>query len=473
MDRAAVDDLIRAALKAWQVPGAAVAIVRDDEVVYLQGHGVRQLGVDRPVTPDTLFPLASCTKGFTTTAMAILVDEGRMHWDDRVRQHLPWFHLSDPHVDADVRLRDLVTHRTGVGAHDLLWYHAPWPQEEIIRRVGRLPLDKPFRTTFQYQSTMFTAAGHAVAAASGTSWADFVRKRILDPLGMKHAVLTGSAAEKSDDRAFPHRKNRAGTVDVIPFYPMAVPDPAGSLHASAADLTRWLRFHLGGGTFEGKEIVSAGSLRETHTPQIVLRLEGSTRAMNPETNLMSYGMGWLVRDYRGRQIVEHAGLIDGFRAHLTLLPKEKIGIALLCNLHETRMNLALSNSLIDLLLGLPRRDWNATLGEVTRQDEKAAKARFEERQARRKPESAPSLELKAYAGTYEEPAYGTARVAVETGKLVLRWSSFVVTLDHFADDTFLAPDDRLFDPLLTFVVKERRVASMKAGEPLGVEFKKQ
>src|SRR5262249_21837563 len=210
LDVRAVNTLVERALEHWHVPGVAVAIVRGDEVIYLKGHGVRSITGDERVTPDTLFPIASCTKSFTTTAMALLVDEGKMSWDDPPRKYVPYFRLSDPLADDAVTLRDLVTHRTGLRSHDLLWYRSPWTQEDIIRRVGRLPLDKPFRTTFQYQSTMFTVAGFAVASASGMSWADFVRKRLLEPLDMKKVYFTTKEIADIADKASPHRLDEKG-----------------------------------------------------------------------------------------------------------------------------------------------------------------------------------------------------------------------------------------------------------------------
>jgi CubicO group peptidase (beta-lactamase class C family) len=471
-EAAAVDAVIRDALKAWGVPGAAVAVVRNDEVIYLKGHGLREVGRDRPVTPDSVFPLASCTKAFTTAAMARLVDEGKLGWDDPVRKHLPWFHLSDPLADREVTLRDLVTHRTGLRDHMMLWYRAPWKQEEIVRRAGLLPLDRPFRTTFQYQSTMFTAAGLAAGAAAHTTWADLIRTRLLDPLEMTGASLTTVAAEKAPDRAMPHRRGAGGKLEVLAWYPQEEPTPAGSLNAGARDLAKWLRFQLAEGRYDGKRLVTADTLRETHTPQMALPLEGLNRDLNPETNLMSYGMAWLIQDYRGRLMLSHAGAIDGFRAQLILLPKDGLGIALLCNLHQSRINLALGNSLVDLLLGLPKKDWNAYFLGVVKKEQAAARARAEERRAQRRPGAKPSLDLSAYAGTYEHPAYGTARVTVEHGGLVLRWSSFTCPLEHSRDDAFTARDDDLGDAVVTFGLGlNGTVASMKVAEPLGVEFK--
>jgi CubicO group peptidase (beta-lactamase class C family) len=472
-DPAAVDAVVRAALKAWGVPGAAVAVVRNDEVVYLQGHGLREAGGDRPVTSDSVFPLASCTKAFTTAAIALLVDEDKVRWDDPVRKHLSWFRLADPLADRDVTLRDLVTHRTGLRGHDLLWYRSPWKQEEVVRRAGLLPLDRPFRASFQYQSTMVTAAGLAAGAAAKTTWADLVRERLLAPLDMTGASLTTAEAEKAADRAMPHRRGRDDSPEPIPWYAQEEPNPAGSLNASARDLAKWLRFQLADGSYNGKRLVSAAALGETRAPQVALSVEGIDRELNPETNLMSYGMGWLIADYRGKLIVSHAGAIDGFRALILLVPRERLGIALLCNLHQTRMNFALGNDLLDLYLGLPKKDWNTYYLGIVKKEGEAARARQREKLARRQPNTKPSLPLSAYAATYEHPAYGTARVTVEGGGLVLRWSSFRWPLDHFHHDTFSVQDEAVGDLLVTFALTaDGVVRSLTAADPLGVEFRK-
>ena len=479
-DSAAIDRIVKEALRFWQVPGLAVAIIRDDEVVYLKGFGVKEIGKDSPVTPDTLFPLASCTKAFTTTAMAMLVDEGKMSWDDPVRQHVEFFHLSDPSADALVTLRDLISHRTGVGSHELLWYRSPWSQEEIIRRIGKVKLDYPFRTTFHYQTTMFTTAGWAVSKAGKIPWADFVRQRILDPLDMKSTNFTTTAALKSSDHASPHRlvagvsdPGHRAKIEVIPWYQIDKPEPAGSINSCARDLAQWVRFQLSDGSLKGKRLVSAKNLNETHTSQTIIRLEGDVRGMNPDTFQISYGMGWVIQDHRGQLLVSHAGAIDGFRAHITLLPKAKLGIVLLNNLHQTQMNLALSNNLVDLLLGLPKKDWNAYIGEQVRKQEAAALTRYQEREASRKLGTKPSRDLVAYAGAYEDRAYGTATVSLENGSLVWKWSTFVSRLEHFQDDTFTIQNPLLGNPRVAFILEaDGEVTAMKVMDVMNVEFKR-
>lgn len=470
---AAVDDLLRSSQQFWKVPGIAVAIVRDDRIVYLKGHGVKEVGGKEAVTPDTLFPLGSCTKAFTTTAMALLVDEGKMSWDDRVRKHLPYFRLSDPLADAEVRLRDLVTHRTGLAGHELLWYHAAWSPEEAVRRAGRLPLDRPFRSAFQYQTTMFTAAGLAVASAAKMPWDQFVTERLLVPLGMKTAGCT-TKDFKSPDRATGHRLNDRRNPQPLPeWYRLEVPEPAGSIHASARDMAQWLRFHLAEGKIGSKRLVTAANLRVTHSPQMIIPLEGEAAALHPDTHQMSYGMGWVIQDYRGRLLVSHAGVIDGFRAHITLLPRERLGFVILANLYRTRMNLAASYRLVDLLLGIKGRNWDALIDRQMKKQEEAAEKELSRRWKGQHHNTKPSLGLAEYAGTYEHPAYGKARVTLSGGRLSVRWSRFTLPLKHFHYDTF-ATQHSLIGPMwLTFELDaDGRPARLAASAPLKVTFKR-
>jgi CubicO group peptidase (beta-lactamase class C family) len=472
-DTAAFDALVEEAMRTWHVPGVAIAIVRGGDVIYLKGHGVRDVASGEPVTADTVFPLASCSKAFTTAALAILVDEGKLGWDDPVRKHVSFFHLADPLADKDVRIRDLLCHRTGVGSHDLLWYHAPWSPEETVRRVALLPLDKPFRTAFQYQSTMFTAAGFAVRSASGAKWEDFVRTRLLEPLGMQSTVLTSTAAARNPDRATGYEPGEHGDPVSVPPYPLERPDAAGSVYSTARDLARWLNFHVNSGKIRDKQIVSENSLEETHRPQMVIPFVGLDRATHPDTVQMSYGMGWVIQDYRGRRLVSHAGIIDGFRCHLTLVPDEKIGIAILANLHRTRMNQALSNMLVDRLLQIPAKNWHEILTAVARREAAEAEEMFRLREAARQPGKRPTLPADAYVGNYDHPAFGTVRVTFEHGRLVWKFNCFSSVLDPYQYDTFTLPLNILGRPLVRFNPGTNgTVESLHVGGKLDVDFRR-
>jgi CubicO group peptidase (beta-lactamase class C family) len=446
----AIDELARQTMAQWKVPGLALVVVQNDRLVYLKGFGVREAGKPGPVSPDTVFPIASCTKSFTTLAMGMLVDDGKMDWDDPVRKHVPYFHLSDPLADAAVTLRDLAAHRTGVGSHDLMWYQVPWNLEERIRRAGKLDLALPFRSSFRYQVVLFGAAGVAVGNASGSTWQDFVRRRILDPLEMKATTCTFPAGHPKLELASPHRKGPDGKVAAIDRYPLTEPDPAGSIHSTARDLARYLRFQLGDGTWQGQRLISAESLTEPHTPQVVLRREGAAKAMNPDTLFLHYGLGWVVQDYRGKLLVMHGGSIDGFRAHLTLVPEAGLGIGLLNNLDGGLANLALSNSLIDRFLGLPAKDWSSYYLELHEDGERQEQAHAKALRDKRGPDKGPPRPLSAYAGAYDDAAYGDCRIEVDDGRLVWNWAKVRCPLEHYEGDVFLANYGPLVDAAFVF-----------------------
>ncbi|MFO0843111.1 MAG: serine hydrolase [Gemmataceae bacterium] len=448
LDAAAVAAAAKEAMSPFAAPGLAVAVVQGDKAsVY--GFGVRELGHEAPVTPDTIFALASMTKAFTATAVGLLVDDGKAGWDDPVRRHLDWFRLKDPLADRDVTLRDLLCHRTGLARHDLLWYRASWPIEEAVRRMAQLEPAHPVRSRYDYNNLTFAAAGLAVGKAAGKPWDEFVRERIFTPLGMKNAVFTAAEAKARPDHATPHR--RAGNRQaVISWYPDEKQVRAsGSIKASGRDLVPWLRMQLDGGVLDGKRIISAASLAETHRPQIVVRLSPAAARLT-ETTQASYGLGWSLRDYRGWGLVEHGGANDGFRGRIVLVPKAKLGLAILTNCEEGEMVEALGHRLLDEALGLKPKEW-------------VALARKRQSPPRTpptpKPGTKPSRELAAYAGKYRDEAYGELVIEEKGRGLHLAWSSFRVPLAHFHFDTFQAKakdeeNQRVDQELATFALDE-------------------
>src|SRR5713226_3843387 len=255
------DKVARDANAAWQLPGLAVAVVQNDRVVFLKAYGVKEAGKNDPVTPDTLFQIGSTTKAFTTAAMAMLADEKKIDWDDPVRKHVDYFHLADPCADALVTLRDIVAHRAGLSRHDELWDNSPWSRQEIIRRTGNVKLTKPLRSIYQYNNIMFMTAGEVVANAAKTSWDDFVRTRIFEPLGMTH-TRTAFADWAPSDHATGHRYAR-GAFSVQPALDDTNVAPAGSIKSSARDMAQWLRFQLANGVIDGKRLISEDALNET------------------------------------------------------------------------------------------------------------------------------------------------------------------------------------------------------------------
>jgi CubicO group peptidase (beta-lactamase class C family) len=443
LERRDLDRIVNKARVAWKVPGVSVAIVENGKITHVAGYGLREAGTSLPVDGDTLFGIGSTTKAFTTTAIAMLVADGRMSWDDPVRKHLPYFRLNDPCADSAVTFRDIVSHRTGLSRHDWLWDNSPWNREEVIRRIGEVGLSAPFRTAYQYQNIMFIAAGEAVAAVSDKPWESFIRERILDPLSMTRTRLTTKAAREVPNHAIGHRfeplkDERVSTFDFFEDENVA---PAGSIHSSAKEMANWLLFNLSDGSFEGRNLLSPQGLKELRVPHTPLRLEGTSAEANPETNLQAYGLGWFVQDYRGELLVAHSGALNGYRAQVAMLPRRRSGVVILSNLGRSLAVTSIRNALLDALLGGARRDWTTLLQDL--ESKGLAKAREAESEAAKKrvPNTRPSRELSAYTGTYRAPGYREAIVAVDGDHLALRWSRLDLDLQHWHYDTFASSSE--------------------------------
>jgi CubicO group peptidase (beta-lactamase class C family) len=421
----------------WNAPGIAAAVIRDDKLVSLNGVGVCELGSDKLVTADTLFGIGSCTKAFTATALAILVADGKANWDDPVRQHLPWFRLDDPLADRDVRLCDLLCHRIGLAAHDLLWYGAPWNIEESVRRMAFLERSSSFRSRYEYNNLAYFTAGLAIEAIAKQPWQTFVQERLFKPLQMEKVVFTSGDAQRASDHATPHGHDISGKVRVISWYSDDKQIRAsGSIKASVRDLSQWLRLQLANGKLDGKQVVPTAALEETHTPRIPVPLSAADRAAG--TTQSSYALGWHIRDYRGHAIHEHGGAVKGFRARIVLVPCKKLGFVLLTNLEDMGIVQAAGNNLLDHFLGLEKKDWNDFFEKEHRKAKAAEKERLD-KFLKGQVRGTKAKELDLYVGTYSEPAYGIVRIERKSDALLLKWSSYQLPLAHFHYDTFLTP----------------------------------
>lgn len=403
-----IDRLFAEAMRAWHIPSAAVVVVKDDDAVFLNAYNA---------TVDTNFQLASATKTFTTTALAMLVDERRLGWNDRVRDHLDVFHLHDPVADSQVTLRDLLAHRTGLKRNDELSTKTTFSNEELIRRLAYIPLAKPFRSGYQYQHVTCIAAGEIVARVSGMPWADFVRARILEPLGMTGTTFGGDDVPGHRFDGARAIEQRIGDARI---------DPAASIRSNARDLASFLRFHL-----------ADLRLAETKMPQTVIRREGLWRDANPHNNFLAAAMGWTVQDYRGAFVAWHAGSLNGFRTHIDLVPDRRAGFAILTNIGRTLAVFALRNALLDSLLDHDFEDWNPHYLAL---DESL-------RRSRERALPTPSQRTRPIDGEYEHDAYGTASVRDS----ILRWGRLALSLTHFEHDTWRAIDENEeVDELVTF-----------------------
>ena len=433
---AGLDDYIRKAMREWNMAGLSIAIVKNDSVVYARGFGLKELGKPDSVTPRTLFAIGSNTKSFTSAAVGMLVDEGKMSWDDKVTKWLPGFQLFDPYVTRELTMRDILSHRSGLGRRgDMLWIAADYPRAEILRRMRFLEPNAGFRTEMGYNNMMFLAAGEAAGAAAGMSWDELVTTRILRPLGMTTSTTRFADLSGRPDLASPHGR-RDGTLQLIPRRDIDNIAPAGSIFSSAEEMTHYLRFILGGGKYHGKTLLKAGSLATIHTPHVSMFTPPDT--LRPSTHFMAYGLGWVLQDYLGRKIAWHNGGIDGYLSEMWTVPEEKLGVVILTNSDNHALGSALAARILDAYLGGTPRDWSALTLERFKAAMAMQEAQQKQAEAARVKDTKPTHPLEAYAGTYADSLYGDLRVSVSGDHLVAAYGVGGLTgeLSHWHFDTF-------------------------------------
>jgi CubicO group peptidase (beta-lactamase class C family) len=440
-DLAAFDAYCRKALVDWNVPGFSIAIVEDGKVVLLRGFGVRELNKSEPVTENTLFAIASNSKAFTAGAIAILVNDKKLNWDDRVQKYLPWFEVfDDPWISHDARIDDLLCHRIGFKTFsgDLIWWNTSYSSEEVVRRARFLKPQFGFRRGYGYSNIMFIAAGEVIRSASGEPWASFVRERILTPLGMTNTALAVRELKTRPDVATPHAADEDGKPYPIAWQAWDSTAAAGGVISSAADLSKWLRLQLNQGEWGGKKFWTPAQTWKMWSMHNPIPFTPTSITNDPSFSLNGAGLGWFLADYRGEFIVRHGGAYDGMFSHTLMAPKKKIGIVVLSN-GVTGLPGAIANYALDEMLGSHEKDWSAeNLKKAAEAREKKKKSKATE-DARRITGTQPSLALEKYTGRYGGPMYGDAEVTLENDKLVLRLiptPNLVADLVHWQHDVF-------------------------------------
>lgn len=430
---ASIDELVASALPAWDVPGLAVAVVEDGRVAWAKGFGLRDVDEKLPMTADTLLPIGSVTKSFTTTALGTLVDEGRLAWDEPVRTYLPWFRAKDEALTAGLTTRDMVTHRSGLPRHDLVWYNnQTLTRRQLAERIAHLEPSAGLRERWQYNNLMFLTAGVLLEELTGKSWEAAVRDRILAPLGMTRTTFRDEDSAKDPDHARPYREHQ-GRIEEIPFREVGNMGPAGSINSSVNEMARYALLHLEGGTHDGKRIVQPGTIREMHAPQMIVPRIPEFPDISPQ----SYGHGWFIDSYRAHRRVAHGGNIDGFSALLTLFPDDGIGIVAIANAGGTGLPGVITNHIADQLLGLDPRDWNGDALAKRAQSRTAAEEAGKRKTALRRPGAHLSHPLAEYAGEYEHPGYGLVRVEVaDKTRLKASYNGIETWLEPWHFDVF-------------------------------------
>jgi CubicO group peptidase (beta-lactamase class C family) len=424
-----------ATLAMFDVPGAAIAVVKSGELLATFASGKRDLDSGAAVDADTLFAIGSSTKAFTTCLLAMLVDDGALEWDEPVRRWLPEFALADAAISERITPRDLVTHRSGMPRHDAVWYGAAFDRAEMVARLRHLPLKADLRAEFLYNNLMYLAAGHLAERIADASWEDLVRERILEPLGMARTVFTVGAMERDANHALPYRREK-GMTTRMPFRDITAIGPAGSINSSAREMANWVRLQLGGGVFGERRLLSAAQAADLHVVRMPM---GGADAAGGSQDVVSvgYALGWMVDVYRGHRRVHHGGNIDGFSAQVALLPAAGWGFVVLCNQDASPLPDLAVAALCDLALGLEPRDERAAVRERQRAVEQAAAAAQGRAAATARVEgTTPSRQLAGFAGDYEHPGYGRCRVGLVGDGLRFSLHGLEVGLMHWHYDVF-------------------------------------
>lgn len=444
---------------AYEVPGAAVAIVKDGQVVLTRGFGVRRLGEPAPVDADTLFAIASNSKAFTAAVLATLVDEGKLSWDDHVIDHLPAFRVYDPYATREFTVRDLLSHRSGNAsqAGDLLWLRSTFTREEIVERIRFIEPVYGFRTHYGYQNVMLIAAGELAEAITGESWDELVAERIFAPLKMTSTNTTVRKRESGGNWATPYVPKDGKLIEIDPENVDNL-GGAGAINSSANDLSQWLLLQLGRGTLGEVQVFSKEQSEQMWTPHTVIPIGSASPSLaSRQPHFSAYGLGWRLKDYRGRLLVHHGGGLAGMTSLTTMAPEENLGIVILTN-SETSVQTALTYWILDSYFGAPRTDWTALQREdAERRWVERLEPMLEAVENSRIPSTSPSLPLASYAGRYTDPLIGDALIEETDGGLTLQFvrsPPFHARLEHWNYDTFVARFDHhsVKDAFVTFTL---------------------
>jgi CubicO group peptidase (beta-lactamase class C family) len=450
---AGLDAYVECAMQKWQVPGLAIAVVKDGEMVLARGYGVRTLRQDEKVTADTIFPIASCTKSYTAACIAILVDEGQLAWDDPVQKHLPDFRVADPYVSQHVTIRDLLCHRTGLVRGDLLSMTG-FTRAEMLHRVQFLEQAAPFRSKFTYHNVMSAVLGEIIAKKSGLDWHTFVATRIFQPLGMT-STTTGRSSVPADRLAMRHRFYDTELAPLRIVTSDQLTAEAGAIHSTVTDMAKWLRFHLREGEHDGRQLIAKKTMREMRSLQHSIPVQWTPDSNVYRARFVGTGLGWFVRDYRGRQVVQHGG---AWGADTNFVPEEDLAVVVLSNRDWNSLVWMLSYDVLDAYFAEPDLPWSAgkkwdhwlTLGGPNAGD-RDLQAELQKLKESRAAGTQPSLPLAAYAGRYASKLYSDIHLTAADGRLSVKFGPYSATLDHWEHDTFHA--HAVIEPFLDWIVK--------------------
>jgi CubicO group peptidase (beta-lactamase class C family) len=429
-----LESYIEKATQSFETPGIAVGIYKNGEIVLNKGFGFVNTETKQKVDNETIFGIASCTKAFTAACMAILVDEGKLKWSDKVIDHLPDFQLYDPYITRELRIDDLLSHRSGLITFDgdLLWYGSDYDRKEIIRRIRFRENEYSFRESYGYQNVMFIVAGEVIEKVSGKTWDEFVTERIFQPLDMQSISTTNTRFTEEMNIAYPH-------INGIPleFINYDNCGPAASINTSTNDLLKWVQLMLNKGIYNNDTIFSSQQYYKLTQPHTLLNA-GPGEKIN-EAHFLTYGLGWFMYDYYGRKVIQHGGGLPGFHSKVVFVAEDSLGYVIIANQLSGLVE-ALHKKILEIHLTDSDTDWAALYLEYTVKNKEREKVKIKEKNDQRKQGTEPSLNLDQYVGLYEDKMYGKAEVSINDSilhlKLLPAQKLFIADLSHWHYNTF-------------------------------------
>ncbi|MCF8239871.1 MAG: serine hydrolase [Melioribacteraceae bacterium] len=454
-----LDSLLNRAFSDFELTGLSVGVVKDSQIVFTKSYGYRVWDTNKKINSETLFGIASLSKAFTAASIGMLVDEGKLSFDDRVIDHLPWFDLYDPYITRELRIEDLLTHRAGYRTFDgdLLWYGSNHSREEILNRFQKMPNRNGFRNNYGYSNIMFLAAGEVIEAVSGMTWDEFINERIFKPLQMNESTTTNAGFNETMNIALPHLYREP--VDFISYDNIA---PAASINSSVDDLLKWLNMWLHDGTIGENQILSKRTLNRILSSYMAINVGHVKNVMG--RHFMNTGMGWFLSDSKGRKVIQHGGGLPGFISNVTIVPEEKLGIVILMN-DMGFISGSVVNYILDSYTGFKEeKNYNDYFGGVLKYfigRETREAAYINELDSLQVQNTNTSLNLTDYAGTYNDEMYGDASVELIDGELKLTLiptkGLFTAELNHYHYDTFRFrfADPYLPEGLVTFELNNK------------------
>lgn len=424
-------------LNDFKVAGFAVAVVEGDKIIYSQGFGYRDYENKKPVTPNTLFAIGSCSKAFTSALMGKLEKDGKLSLDGKATHYLPQLHFYNETMDNTITIRDMMCHRTGLSRYDTSWYILNTSdREEMIKRVQFMEPNAAFREKWQYNNFMFLAQGMIAEKLTGKTWEDNIKVSFFDALEMNRSNTNIPDFTKDSDASLPYDLDKNDNIKKVDYYHINAMGPAGSINSSVTEMANWVSIWLNEGKFKGKEVLPANYIKDATSSQMVVN--GGQPTDFSDIQFSNYGLGWMLQSYRGHFRVEHGGNIDGFSASTSFFPSDKIGIIVLSNQSGSVVPSIVRNIVADRILKLEKRDWNGTFRKKIEDAKKKESAVKKEANDARVLNTKPSHPLSHYQGTFTNPIFSDFEIILKNDILYAQLGIYPVELKHYHYDIFKA-----------------------------------